>query len=109
MKHILTKEGFDIHFEELNEDMSVEDLLSFEETGCDHSSTIKKVNNGTYAYFTARVIAFKNGVELADDYLGGCIYKDTEEFTSAKGDYFDDMVNTVITEAKEKIKLLCEA
>lgn len=109
MEYLFTKDGFDIYFEELNEYMAVEDVLSFKETGIDHSATIKKVNDGTYAYFTARVIAYKNGVELADDYLCGCIYDSVEQFTSSKGDYFDDMVSTVISEAKEKIKSLCEA
>jgi hypothetical protein len=109
MKHIKQQDGFNIYFEELPEDMAVEDLLSFEETGVDHSSTIKKVNNGTYAYFTAHVVAEKNGVKLADDYLGGCIYKDTDEFINAKGDYFDDMVATVVADAQKKIKQLCEA
>ena len=70
---------------------------------------LKKVNDGTYAYFQAHVVAKKNGVELAEDYLGGCIYESVEAFTSAKNDYFDGMVLTVIKEAKEKIKSLCEA
>ena len=107
MKTIITVEGFEIKFEALEEDIAIERMLSFEECGCDHSSTIKAVNNGEYEYFAARVVAVKNGIELADDYLGGCIYETHEEFYNEKNGYFADMTKTVITEAKETIKHLC--
>ena len=109
MKTILTVDGFDIQFEALEEHMPVEDMLSFEECGCDHSSTIRAVQNGKYEYFVAHVTASKNGIQLAEDYLGGCIYETEETFYTAKGDYFSDMTATVVAEAKENIKNLCEA
>ena len=107
MNTITTIDGFDIQFEALQEDMAVEDMLSFEETGCDHSSTIKAVNNGKYEYFMAHVVASKNGIELAEDFLGGCIYSTEEEFYNEKNGYFADMAQTVVTEAKETVKALC--
>ena len=107
MKKLFTKEGFEIWFEALEEHQAIEDL-GFGTYGVD-SRTIKAVNAGDYAYFTAHVIAKKNGIALADDYLGSCIYDTEEEFTEAKGDYFEQMVDTVIAEAKANIKSLCEA
>jgi len=107
MKTIITVEGFEIKFEALEEDIAIERLLSFEDTGCDHSSTIRAVNNGKYEYFVAHVVAVKNGIELADDYLGGCIYKTHEEFYNDKNGYFADMTSTVVAEAKETIEHLC--
>jgi len=109
MKTILTVDGFDIQFEALEEHMPVEDMLSFEECGCDHSSTIRAVNNDEYEYFMARVVATKNGIELAEDILGGCIYVTEETFYTEKNGYFEDMIKTVVAEAKENIKNLCEA
>ena len=109
MKTITTVDGFDIQFEALTEETPVEDMLSFEECGCDHSSTIRAVNNGEYEYFVAHVVASKNGIELAEDYLGGCIYKTEEEFYNEENGYFVDMTRTVVAEAKEAIKSLCEA
>jgi hypothetical protein len=107
MKTILTVDGFDIQFEALTEETPVESMLSFEKCGCDHSSTIRAVNNGEYEYFMARVVAVKNGIELAEDILGGCIYETEEEFYNDKSGYFADMTSTVVAEAKETIKQLC--
>ena len=109
MSKLFTRDGFDIHFEAIEEDMAVEDMLSVAETGCDHSDTIRKVNNGDYEYFCAVVSAHKNGIPLAIDHLGGCIYDTEEAFYTEKNGYFDDMVSTVIAEAKETIQELCEA
>jgi len=109
MKTILTVEGFEIKFEALEEYTPIEDMLSFEECGCDHSSTIRDVKNGKCEYFAARVTASKNGIELSEDYLGGCIYETHEDFYNEKNGYFADMTSTVVEEAKETIKTLCPA
>ena len=109
MKHIKTVDGIEIHFEATPEYESIEDALSFASTGVDHSETIEAVNDGTFAHFIARVVAVKNGIELAEDTLGSCIYEDEDDFTTEVNGYFADMTSTVVAEAKEKIKELCEA
>lgn len=64
---------------------------------------IKRLDNGDLsAWFCARVVAYKAGVELAEDYLGGCSYKSFKDFLKA-GDYHSDMIATVIDRAKETI------
>jgi hypothetical protein len=46
-----------------------------------------------YAWFSARVSIWRDGVELGDQYLGACCYRDQREFyTRYEGDYFADMV-----------------
>jgi hypothetical protein len=46
-----------------------------------------------FAWFCARVSIWKDGKELAHDYLGACCYKKSEEFyTKYESDYFADMV-----------------
>jgi hypothetical protein len=58
--------------------------------------------------FVAKVTAKFEGIELATDYLGGCIYESFEEFINQKDDYFDQMVNQVVKDGKEELKRLKE-
>lgn len=52
-----------------------------------------------FAWFTARVSAWREGVEKAAAYLGGCCYRSAEEFyTTYRDDYFADMVREVLAE-----------
>ena len=37
---------------------------------------------------------------LGEDYLGGCSYRNLEDFMAPNGGYFRDMVRTAITEAR---------
>ena len=54
-----------------------------------------------YAWFTAKVSMWRDGVELAADYLGACCYKTEAEFyTLYRDDYFRDMVNTCLQEVQ---------
>jgi hypothetical protein len=56
-------------------------------------------------WFCAKVTAHKAGVELADDYLGGCCYASVAEFVEP-GCYYDDMRASVIEQAKAKLAQL---
>jgi len=96
---IKTVEGFDIYFEALEEHISLFDLFEEEEV----EELSEDIDNGSLVYFCAKVTAEKAGLELSDDYLGGCIYKSEEEFYQMEGDYFDDMVNIVVEEAKKEL------
>jgi len=71
--------------------------------GCEQDEeTFRKIENGTYLWFVARVEASKGGVILGTDYLGGCCYSSAEEFMAQDG-YFPDMVQSAIAEAKKTI------
>ena len=104
MKKVLSRDGFDIYFEALEENIRIDedfmDASMIEET-------IADLESGETVMFCAKVTAFKNGIELASDYLGACIYECEEDFyIKYKDCYFADMVNTVISEAKEDIASL---
>jgi hypothetical protein len=88
--HEETRNGFDIVFSVAPEDMHPSD---------------EDIDRGRYCWFVARVQAFRAGVELAVDYLGGCLYDSPAEFVKA-GDYYADMVETVTGEAQAKIEEL---
>ena len=93
-------EGFKIYFEALEEYMMLSEMLPD-----DTPEQLEEINNNN-VIFTAKVTAEKEGIELSSDYLGACIYEKEEDFYTTKGCYFDDMVNTVVVQAKETIKQL---
>ena len=98
---VQTTEGFNIFFEAREEYSSLKELLP-DDTEEQHEETYR--NN---EIFIAKVTAERHGIELASDYLGGCIYETEEDFyVKYKGDYFADMANTVVKEANEMIENL---
>lgn len=86
--------------------------FSFDETG----ETQAKVNSGEWMCFCAKVTVEADGVELATDYLGNCIYADPREFMDHKGrgrgdsakygSYFSDMVSNAIADARKELAKL---
>jgi hypothetical protein len=65
----------------------------------------RKIDNGTYLWFVARVEAYRHGVLLASDYLGGCLYESFEDFLQ-EGGYYEDMVHNVTTAAQSTLARL---
>jgi len=63
---------------------------------------LDKIESGELLWFVAKVTASKCGVELAVDYIGGCCYKSIDDFIENSG-YYEDMKQTCINNAKEKI------
>ena len=103
-KLIKTVDGFNIFFEALEEHLGVEDMFSEPE---DIKEINEKLNNYEFTMFCAKVTAEKEGIELGSDYLGACIYESEEDFyIKYKDDYFADMVNTVVKEAKKELPIL---
>lgn len=83
--------------------------LSWDEDG----RTKRELDAGRLEAFVAKVECFwSNGTQtilLADDHLGGCIYKSPEEFVGVHrggvpgcGDYFSDMVKEVLDGARRQ-------
>jgi hypothetical protein len=65
----------------------------------------EKIDSGVYSWFAARVEAYKNGVLLGSDFLGGCLYDTPMQFVTESG-YYSDMVDSAINEAKNTLELL---
>lgn len=97
--------GFDVYFEALEEDIPLSDDLEPD----DYEEAIDKISSGEWVYFCAKVSAHKAGIELSNDYLGGCIYASYEQFyTEYKEGYFADMVENAISEAEKTIAELTQ-
>ena len=71
----------------------------------DRQETLRKIDQGIYLWFCAHVVALKSGIELGHDYLGGCCYDSVKQFIE-EGEYFDDMVNEAVDQARETLKRL---
>lgn len=97
--HTFIKDGFDIRFAVFPELTHPNDCFD------DDGDTARAIDAGEYEWFVAMVTASKNGIELAADYLGACCYAAFDDFMADSG-YFDDMVATVIDEAKSAIASL---
>lgn len=95
--------GFHIVFSAAPEDTHPRN--SFDDSCHEIEDICRKIDNGTYVWFVARVQAYRHGVLLASDYLGGCLYDSFEDFMQ-EGGYYEDMVNTVISEAKQTLAAL---
>lgn len=99
--HTETLNGFDIVFSAAPETQAPDWDFQDEE---DKADTLRRIHNGDLAWFVARVQAYKEGVLLAEDHLGGCLYDSCMQFV--KDAYYSDMVMSVSNEARETIKRL---
>ena len=96
-RYIETVDGFGILFEAEPECMSMRQHF-IKECGWTESQ-YRKIKD--CAWFSAKVSAWKNGEELASTYLGACCYETVEAFyTEYHDDYFAQMMQEAVTEAK---------
>ena len=107
MKHyetIKTEEtrGFHVVCSVAYEDTHPRDL--FDDSCHDIAEICRKIDNGTYTWFVARVEAYKAGILLATDYLGANLYENPKDFINDC--YFEDMVDNVVNEATATLEKL---
>lgn len=69
-------------------------------------SVVEDIEQGNLAWFTVKVEASKNGIVLADEYLGGCCYQSVRDFLG--GMCHVDMCLDAVTDAKQTLKDLVE-
>ena len=103
LEHSEQYQGFTIRF--YSEYEHTHPRESFDDTCWDIQELCDKIDNGDYVWFTAKVTASKNGIELASDYLSCCLYESVMQFVTEDG-YYNDMRQTVINEAHKTIELL---
>lgn len=102
--HKSTAAGFDIVFSAAYEDHAPDWDFDTEE---EKQDLLRRIENGNLVWFVARVQAFKNDIELGTDYLGSCCYDSYMQFVE-DSDYYADMVENVVSEARANIAKLCE-
>jgi hypothetical protein len=97
--------GFQITLDALVEDTPLAD--TFDPDIDDVAELARRIDAGDLLYFCARVSAYKQGILLAQDYLGGCLYDSLKQFEQSSN-YFADMVDNVIAEAQDNIRKLAD-
>ena len=108
--HSESRNGFDINLYVRPEDLALEDVLDTgidPETGkqwFDFDEMYEQIENGTLLHFVAKITASFGELELAEDYLGSCLYASHAEFYEAKNDLYDNMVDEVILEARKHLR-----
>ena len=93
--------GFHIMCSVTHEDLHPSDL--FDDTVDDINEICRKIDNGTYTWFIARVEAYKHGILLGTSYIGGNLYEDVKEFIS--DGYYEDMMHEAMNEAKKNLEM----
>lgn len=101
--HTEAYQGFTINLELLPEDQEPDWEVDEEE----RLNLLKSIEEGDLLWFVAKVTAEKCGILLASEYLGGCCYDSVEEFI--RDEYFNDMKEAVVIEAKAAIQRLVES
>lgn len=83
--------------------------LSFDETG----ETAEMIERGDWLCFAVRASVSINGMEIAEDFLGNCIYKNTRDFMdhfgmrrNGHGSCFSDMIRNVCAESRKTLNNL---
>ena len=107
MKHYETiktedTQGFHVVCSVAYEDTHPRDL--FDDSCHDVDEICRKIDDGTYVWFMVRVEAYKNGILLGTDYLGGCLYDNYQDFLN--DGYYEDMVQQAIAEANANLDKL---
>ena len=90
-------QGFTITAFAAPEDMNPADHFTEDDEFYSDETIIERIRNGTLEWFMVRVSASRNGVHLADDYLGACCYGSVFDFI--KCEYYNDMRASVVRDA----------
>jgi hypothetical protein len=70
-------------------------------------SIIKRLeNDDLWAWCTVELQVSYKGILTASDYLGCCSYDNEADFKD--GCYYDDMIETCLSELNKQVKTLCE-
>jgi len=101
--HTEDTQGFHIVCSVTYEDSHPADCFSYEED--EMRELCRKIDAGIYSWFAVRVEAYKGGILLGCDYLGGCLYDSPMQFVKESG-YYADMVDASVQEAKNALEKL---
>ncbi len=91
--------GYDIIVDKTWEEIQLRDC--FDDTCFDIRDMENKVNSGELDWFMLRVRVMVEGLELASEYLGGCLYEDAREVLS--DGTAEDQIFMALEEARKQV------
>jgi len=97
--HEETINGFECKLFVMPEDISPRDC--FDSDSC--NEVIENIENGLLTWVMVTMEVYKHGIKLGDASLGGICESSFQEITI---NYWDDLANDAIDEAKDNIKKL---
>jgi hypothetical protein len=93
------REGYTIIVDKSYEDMDPKDC--FDDTCFDMKEMYNDIDSGNLDWFMLRVRVLVEGLELADEYLGACLYKDAREVLT--DGTAEDIIDQAIDRAKGQV------
>jgi len=96
------RQGYDIIVDKTYEDTHPSHL--FDDSCHDIKEICRKIDCGDYDWFMLRVRVLVEGLELAEEFLGGCLYTDAREVLS--DGTAEDIIDQAMTHAKHKVYML---
>jgi len=93
------RDGYTIIVDKSYEDMDPKDC--FDDTCFDMKEMYNDIDSGNLDWFMLRVRVLVEGLELADEYLGGCLYKDAREVLT--DGTAEDIIDQAIDRAKGQV------
>ena len=93
------REGYDIIVDKTYEDMHPSD--SFDDECYNIKQLCEDIDSGRYDWFMLRVRVLVEGLELASEYLGACLYADAREVLT--DGTAEDLIYSALEEAKTKV------
>ncbi len=98
---VTEQDGFNLITTFKDEFMDPEELFEFEED-------IQAIYEGDVCWLIMEVKAYKNGIELGSDSIGGLAYSwDHIDDIVAKDSYYPDLISAAVKQAKDNINKLC--
>ena len=95
-----TRDGFEVRMYAAPEETSFNEGFwgDYDENGAE---TARAIEEGRLAWFMVKVAAYRLGIELGSDYLGGCAYESASDFLDDL--YYEDMAAAAISEARQTL------
>ena len=93
------RNGYDIIVDKTYEDMHPSD--SFDDECFNIKELCADIDSGRYEWFMLRVRVLVEGLELAQEHLGGCLYSDPKEVLT--DGTAEDLINTALDYAKTQV------
>ena len=93
------RNGYDIIVDKTYEDMHPSD--SFDDECYNIKELCEDIDSGRLDWFMLRVRVMVEGLELASEYLGGCLYKDPREVLT--DGLAEDLIEQALDSAKTQV------
>jgi hypothetical protein len=93
------RDGFTIIVDKSYEDIHPSDL--FDDSQFDIAEMCQNIEHGNLDWFMLRVRVLVEGLELAEEFLGGCLYEDAREVLT--DGTAEDIIDQALTRAKAQV------